>query len=136
MTGVSRVLRSDTERRTFKVHSNRPKLLISFQIDMRLETLLVLSVTCVAAIFAADFTVKKYEDTPGLSFNHIGQVQLYGSEWKLVTYVNISKLETTYNTLVDAVSQTRAMCKELPPAAISTCQSDLSAYREFIVLRV
>jgi hypothetical protein len=62
---------------------------------MRLEALLVLSLTCVAAVFAVDFTVKNYEDTPGLYYDHIGQVQLYGSEWKLVIYVNISKLETT-----------------------------------------
>jgi hypothetical protein len=57
---------------------------------MRLEALLVLSVTRVAAVFAVDFTVKKYEDTPGVSFDYIGQVQLYGSEWRLVTYVNMS----------------------------------------------
>ncbi|PNF43974.1 hypothetical protein B7P43_G00917 [Cryptotermes secundus] len=99
---------------------------------MRLETLLILSATCVAVV-AVDFTVKNYEDTPGLYYDHIGQVQLYTSEWKLVTYVNISKLETTYNTLVDFVAQTGAMCKELPPEAISTCQSDLSLMNQSVL---
>jgi hypothetical protein len=83
-------------------------------------------VTGVATVFTIDFTVKNYEGTPRLYYDYIGQVQLYSSEWKLVTYVNISKLETTYNTLADFVAQRRAMCKELPPEAISTCQSDLS----------
>jgi hypothetical protein len=36
-----------------------------------------------------------YDFTPGLYYNHIGQVQLYISEWKLVTYVHISKFEAT-----------------------------------------
>jgi hypothetical protein len=61
----------------------------------------------------------------GKSSETVTQVQLYTSGWKLVTCKH-SKLETTYNTLVDFVAQTRAMCKELPPEAISTCQSDLS----------
>jgi hypothetical protein len=79
-------------------------------------------VTCVAV----DFTVRNCEDTPGLYYDHIGQVQLCRSEWKLVTYVNISKLETTYSTLLDIVAQTRAMSRELTPEAISACQSNLS----------
>jgi hypothetical protein len=99
---------------------------------MRLEALWVLSVTCVAAVFAVDFTVRNYEDTPGLYYDHISQVQLYSSEWKLVTYVNISKLETTYNMLVDFVAQTGAICKELPPEAIYTCQSDLSLMNQSV----
>jgi hypothetical protein len=44
------------------------------QVNMRVETLLVLSATCVAAVFAVDFTVKNCEDTPGLYYDHIGQV--------------------------------------------------------------
>jgi hypothetical protein len=56
ITGVHCVLRSGTKRRACKVHSNRLKF------DMRLEALLVLSVTRVAV----DFTVENYEDTPGL----------------------------------------------------------------------
>jgi exonuclease VII large subunit len=41
-------------------------------------------------------------------------------------------LETTYNTLVDFVAQTRAMCKELPTEAISACQSDISLMNQSI----
>jgi hypothetical protein len=46
--------------------------------------------------------------------------------------VNISKSETTYNTLVDFVTQTGAMCQELPPEAISACLSDLSLMNQSI----
>jgi hypothetical protein len=64
--------------------------------------------------------------------DHIDQVQLYSSEWKLVTYVNISNLETTYSTPVDFVAQTRAICKELSPEATSTYQSDVSLMNQSI----
>jgi hypothetical protein len=85
-------------------------------------------------LYYVDFTVKNYEDTPGLYYDHISQVQLrvYSSEWKLVTYVNISKLGTTYNMLVDSVAQRGAICKELPPEAICTCQSDLSLMNQSV----
>jgi hypothetical protein len=99
---------------------------------MRLDASWVLGVTCVAAVLAVDFTVRNYEDTPGLYYDHIGQVQLYSSEWKLVTYVNISKFETAYNIFVNFVAQTGGICKELPPEAISTCQSDLSLMNQSV----
>jgi hypothetical protein len=92
---------------------------------MRLEALLMLVVMCIIATSAIDFTVKIYDNTPGLYYDHVGQVQPYGSEWKPVTYVNISKLETTYNTVLDFIIQTKGMCKELSSEATSTCQSHL-----------
>jgi hypothetical protein len=64
---------------------------------MRLETLLALSVTCVAT----DCTVKNYEHTPGLCCDHIGQVQLYGSEWRLVTYCQDLGECVTYRRVLD-----------------------------------
>jgi hypothetical protein len=66
---------------------------------MRVKALLMLVVMSITATSAIDFTVKMYENTSGLYYDHVGQVQLYGSEWKPVTYVNISKLEATYNSL-------------------------------------
>jgi hypothetical protein len=53
----------------------------------------------ITAMSAIDFTIKAYNHTQGLYYDHAGQVQLYDSEWELVTYVNASKLETTYKTL-------------------------------------
>jgi hypothetical protein len=53
VTGVNRVLLSDTKRRTFEVH-NRLKLFIYLQIDMRLKALQFLSVTCVATDYTQE----------------------------------------------------------------------------------
>jgi hypothetical protein len=53
---------------------------------MRLEALLVLSVTCVVAVFAVfavDFTVKNYEVMLALYCDHRDQVQLYSSNGSL-----------------------------------------------------
>jgi hypothetical protein len=80
---------------------------------MRLVALLALRAMWVAV----DFTVEDSEDTPGLCV----------SKWKLVKYVNIPKLETTYNMLLRRFCRSDEInCKGLPPEAISTCQSDLS----------
>ena len=92
---------------------------------MRLEALLMLGVMSITATSAVDFTVKTYDNTPGLYYDHVGQVQLYGSEWKLETYVNMSKLEATCNTVLDFIIQTKGMCKELTSEAASICQSHL-----------
>jgi stress response protein YsnF len=92
---------------------------------MRVEALLMLVVMNIKAMSAIDFTVKMYDNTPGLYYDHVGHVRLCGSEWKLVTYVNISNLEDTYNTVLDFVSQTKGMCKELSSESTSICQSHL-----------
>jgi hypothetical protein len=92
---------------------------------MRVDALLMLVVMSTAAMSAINFTVKMSDNTPGLYYDHVGQVQLYGSEWTLVTYVNISKLEATYNTVLDFVSQTKGVCKELSSESTSICQSHL-----------
>jgi hypothetical protein len=81
-----------------------------------------MSITTTSAV---DFTVKTYGNTPGQYYDYVGQVQLYGSEWKFVTYVNMSKLEATYNTVLDFMIQTKGMCKELTSEAASSCQSHI-----------
>ena len=92
---------------------------------MRLEALLMLGVMSITATSAVDFTVMILDKMAGLYYDHVGQVQLYGSEWKLVKCVNISKLEATYNTVLDFIIQTNGMCKELASEAASICQSHL-----------
>jgi hypothetical protein len=90
---------------------------------MRLKALLILVVMSITAKSVIDFTVKMYGKMPGLCFDHAGQVQLCVSECKLVTSENISKLEATYNTVLDFVVQTEGMCEELSPETTSICQS-------------
>lgn len=51
---------------------------------MRLELLLMLMV--VSPLRAIGFTVMIYDTTPGLYYDHGGQVQLYASECKLRKY--------------------------------------------------
>jgi hypothetical protein len=82
-------------------------------------------VMCITSTSTLDFTIKADNDTPGLCYNHAGQIQLYGSEWKLVTYVNLSKLEAKNNTVLDFITQTKGIGKELSSQSISTYLSDL-----------
>jgi hypothetical protein len=34
-------------------------------------------------------TLQKFTESPGLYYDHIGEAQLYNTEWKIVTYVNL-----------------------------------------------
>jgi hypothetical protein len=72
--------------------------------------LVVASVT--ASLLSTSLSTCVYDDTPALCYDHVGQVQLYGSEWKLVTHVNISKREATCNRVLDFVIQTKGMYKD------------------------
>ena len=43
---------------------------------------------------------KKYEKSPGLYCDHIGEAQLYDTEWKLLTYVDLQEADRNLETVV------------------------------------
>ena len=51
--------------------------------------LLVLS-TSAAAL---DATLQTFKESPGLYYDHIGEVQLYTTEWRLSTYINLQEAD-------------------------------------------
>jgi hypothetical protein len=44
----------------------------------------VFFVTC-SIVIALDVTVQQFKESPGLYYDHIGEVQLYNTEWQVVT---------------------------------------------------
>jgi hypothetical protein len=58
-------------------------------------TLVLLTTTA-----ALDVTLQKYEKSPGLYYDHIGEAQLYNTEWKLLTYVDLQEADKNLETVV------------------------------------
>jgi len=42
---------------------------------------------------ALDFTLQKFKESPGLYYDHAGEAQLYGTEWKLLTYTDLQEAD-------------------------------------------
>jgi len=40
-----------------------------------------------------DATLQKFEKSPGLYYDHVGETQLYNTEWKLLTYVDLQEAD-------------------------------------------
>jgi hypothetical protein len=36
---------------------------------------------------------KTIKESPGLYYNHIGEAQLYNTEWKLLTYIDLQEAD-------------------------------------------
>ena len=58
-----------------------------------------------------DFKVTNMEDTPGLYYEHMGEAQLYNSEWKLVTYINLEEIENKFASINKFVEITSKLCQ-------------------------
>jgi hypothetical protein len=41
-----------------------------------------------------DYTVEKYEEFLGIYYHNKGQMNLYNTEWSVVVYVNLKKIDT------------------------------------------
>ena len=44
---------------------------------------------------ALDVTVQQFKESPGLYYDHVGQVKLYITEWKFVTYIDLEIADGT-----------------------------------------
>lgn len=40
-----------------------------------------------------DATLRNFKESPGLYYDHIGEVQLYNTEWRLLTYINLQEVD-------------------------------------------
>jgi hypothetical protein len=38
---------------------------------------------------ALDASLQHFKESPGLYYDHLGEAQLYHTEWKVVTYINL-----------------------------------------------
>jgi len=83
--------------RTLKVHANRlkPFFFIDYRVMtsvLRPWTVFVLTVTLTVTT-ALDATLQKFKESPGLYYDHVGEAQLYNTQWKLLTYVDLCEAD-------------------------------------------
>jgi len=66
-------------------------------------------VTC-SEVIALDVTVQ-YKKSPGLYYDFIGEVQLYNTEWKIVTYINLEAVDDNFKTVKNYAQMSADFCK-------------------------
>jgi hypothetical protein len=54
-------------------------------------------VTC-SEVNALDVTVQQFKEAPGLYYEFIGEVHLYNTEWKIVTYINLETVGENFKS--------------------------------------
>jgi hypothetical protein len=50
------------------------------------------------ATAALDATLKKFKESPGLYYDYIGETQLYTTEWRLLTYIDLQEADQNLET--------------------------------------
>ena len=63
-----------------------------------LPILSLLIVLTTASSFNA--RLERFSDSPGLYYEHKGLTQLYNTEWKLITYVNLTRLDNNFEIIL------------------------------------
>ena len=69
-------------------------------------------ITLLTATAALDATLQKYEKSPGLYYDHIGEAQLYNTEWKLLTYVDLLEADRNLETVQKYAELSKEFCKK------------------------
>jgi hypothetical protein len=64
------------------------------------------------ATAALDATLQKFEKSPGLYYDHVGEAQLYNTEWKLLTYVDLQEADRNLETVVNYAELSKEFCKK------------------------
>jgi hypothetical protein len=62
-------------------------------------TIFVLIVISTATT-SLDATLQKFKESPGLYYDHLGEAQLYNTDWKLLTYVDLQEADRNLETVV------------------------------------
>ena len=63
------------------------------------------------ATAALDTTLQKFEKSPGLYYDCVGEAQLYNTEWKLLTYVDLREADQNLDTVVKYAQLSKDFCK-------------------------
>jgi hypothetical protein len=59
---------------------------------------------------ALDVTVQKFKESPGLYYDNVG-AQLYSTEWKLLTYIDLQEADRNLETVVKYAQMSNDFCK-------------------------
>ena len=63
------------------------------------------------ATTALDVTLQKFRESPGLYYDYVGEAQLYNTEWKLLTYVDLQEADRNFETVVKYARMSKEFCK-------------------------
>jgi hypothetical protein len=56
------------------------------------------------------YTIDKYDESPGVYYEHLGEATLYNTEWKTVVYVNLKQTESDTNILGQYIDHVNKLC--------------------------
>lgn len=60
-----------------------------------------------------DYTLEKYEESPGIYYQSQGQINLYNTEWSVVVYVNLTKMDRQSQKIEQYVKHINKVCHEV-----------------------
>lgn len=78
---------------------------------LRLWTIFTL-LTLLRQATALDATLQRFKESPGLYYDHIGEAQLYNTEWRIVTYVNLQEADQNLETVKKYARLSVEFCKD------------------------
>jgi hypothetical protein len=59
---------------------------------------------------ALDVTLQEFKESPGLYYDHVGEAQLYNTEWKLLTYIDLREANRNLETVVRYAKLSKGFC--------------------------
>ena len=60
---------------------------------------------------ALDVTVQQFKESPGLYYDHVGQVKLYSTGWKLFTYIDSEIADRNFENVKNYAQRSAEFCK-------------------------
>jgi hypothetical protein len=60
---------------------------------------------------ALDATLQRFKESLGLYYDHIGEAQLYNTQWRIVTYVNLQEADQNLETVKKYARLSVDFCK-------------------------
>jgi hypothetical protein len=48
---------------------------------------------------AIDATLQRFKESPGLYYDHVEEAQVYNTEWKIITYINLEEADYRLETV-------------------------------------
>jgi ribosomal protein L10 len=68
--------------------------------------------TLLTSTSALDATLQRFKESPGLYYNHIGEAQLYNTEWKLLTYIDLREADQNLESVKKYAQLSMEFCKQ------------------------
>ena len=61
---------------------------------------------------ALDVTLQKFKESPGLYYDYIGEAQLYNTEWRLLTYINLQEADQNLESIKKYAQLSVEFCRK------------------------